>query len=402
MKNKENLKKYYWKCLFLFFVLSIFFLLLNQYEYQIYTKNFNNHINSMIHLIQSKYPTITEEEIIKNLNQEETSSFFQKYGIDLNTDSILLENEKSYHTFLFINLFFFTMAIFLFFVFFIKYNRKRDKEIKSITKCIEEINHKNYELQIDTMSEDELSILKNEIYKTTIMLKEAAENALLDKRNLKQSLEDISHQLKTPLTSILIILDNLIEEPDMEEKIRNDFLRDIKRNVLNIHFFVQSLLKLSKFDANTISFQRKEQSVYKIIKEAIQNVETLCDLKNISIQVKGKKTCLLNCDFHWQVEAITNILKNCIEHSKEQSEVLMELEENNVYVRITIQDFGEGIKPKDLPYIFERFYKGESKNKESVGIGLALSKSIIEKENGHIRVVSNETGTTFIIQYAKI
>ena len=94
-------------------------------------------------------------------------------------------------------------------VFFIKYNRKRDKEIKSITKCIEEINHKNYELQIDTMSEDELSILKNEIYKTTIMLKEAAENALLDKRNLKQSLEDISHQLKTPLTSILIILDNL-------------------------------------------------------------------------------------------------------------------------------------------------------------------------------------------------
>ena len=127
-----------------------------------------------------------------------------------------------------------------------RYNHKREKDIKDIAKCIEEINKKNYELEIDSISEDELSILKNEIYKTTIMLKEAADNSTKDKINLKKSLEDISHQLKTPLTSILVMLDNIIEDPDMDSSIRNDFIVDIKRNVNNINFLVQTLLKLSK------------------------------------------------------------------------------------------------------------------------------------------------------------
>ena len=167
-----------------------------------------------------------ESNIIKIINNDmlKTNDFFNKYGIDVNNKSILIKNDRDYHKFLAINLSFLTITVVILLIIYIRYNYKKEKDIKDIIKCIEQINKKNYEIQIDSISEDELSILKNEIYKTTIMLKEAAENSSKDKLNLKKSLEDISHQLKTPLTSILVMLDNIIEDSNMEEKIRNDFI----------------------------------------------------------------------------------------------------------------------------------------------------------------------------------
>ena len=191
------------------------------------------------------------------------------------------------------------------------------------------------------MSEDELSILKNEIYKTTIMLKESAENSNKDKMNLKKSLEDISHQLKTPLTSILVMLDNIIEDPDMDINVRNDFVRDIKRNVVNINFLVQALLKLSKFDANTVHFIKKEYNLRSIVDESIKNVSTLCDLRNINIELNIKNDSKFMCDSKWQIEAITNILKNAVDHSKNNSTVTINLSNNNVYSMIEIIDKGD-------------------------------------------------------------
>lgn len=180
---------------------------------------------------------------------------------------------------------FLIITLLLVYVYYILDTIIKEKDIKDIIKYIEQINRRNYELEIDTISEDELSILKNEIYKTAVMLKEAALNSNKDKLNLKKSLEDISHQLKTPLTSILVLLDNLIDEPDMDSSIRNDFIIDIKRNVININFLVQALLKLSKFDANTVHFIKKENDLEMIVKEAIKNVSTLCDLRNINIKL---------------------------------------------------------------------------------------------------------------------
>ena len=404
MKNKIRLKQYIISTFIVSICLFVLFLALNIYEYKTYTNNFNNKIGAIISVIKDKYPEITDKEIAEIINSDEfeTNDFFTKYGIDINNKSILIKNDKDFHIFLVINMSFLTITIIILLILYIRYNHKKENDIKDIIKCIEQINKKNYELQIDSISEDELSILKNEIYKTTIMLKESAENSNKDKLNLKKSLEDISHQLKTPLTSILVMLDNIIEDPDMDINIRNDFVRDIKRNVVNINFLVQALLKLSKFDANTVHFIKQENDLKAIIKESIKNVSPLCDLRNINIEFNAKEKSKIICDAKWQIEAITNIIKNAIDHSKNNSTVTIDLSNNNVYSMIEIIDKGEGISKKDISHIFERFYKGENATSDSIGIGLALAKTIIEEDNGSISVESNKIGTKFIIKYFKI
>ena len=404
MKNKIKLKQYFITTFIVSICSSLLFLALNIYEYNTYAKNFNNKIGAIINVIKDKYPEITDKEIIAILNSDEFESddFFIKYGIDVDNESILLNNNQSYHIFLALNMSFLLVTIITLLILYVRYNHKKEKNIKDIIKCIEQINKKNYNLQIETISEDELSILKNEIYKTTIMLKESAENSNKDKINLKKSLEDISHQLKTPLTSILVMLDNIIEDPDMDESIRNDFIRDIKRNVININFLVQALLKLSKFDANTVHFIKQENDLQNIVKESIKNVSILCDLRNINIEMNIKENSKIICDSKWQIEAITNILKNAIDHSKDGSKVTINMENNNVYSMIEIIDRGNGISKKDISHIFERFYKGENATSDSIGIGLALAKNIVEEDNGNISVKSTKTGTTFTIKYFRL
>lgn len=404
MKNKVRLKEYLVTTIIVSVILILLFFCLNIYEHHVYTNNFNNKIGAIINKLEESYPNLTENQIIDILNSEDFDSreIFTKYGIDVDNKSIILSNESDYKKFLFINIMFFILSIILLLIIYIKYNHKKENDIKEIIRCIEQINNKNYDLEINTMTEDELSILKSEIYKTTIMLKEAALNADKDKINLKNSLEDISHQLKTPLTSILIMLDNLIEETDMEPDVREYFIRDIKRNAVNIKFLVETILKLSKFDANTIKFIKKEYYLKDVIEDSIKNVSTLCDLRSINIVFNCKDKAKIVCDFKWQVEAVTNILKNCIDHSKDNQEVIVNLDDNSVYAYIEIQDHGDGISKKDIPHIFERFYKGENATSDSVGIGLALAKTIIEEDNGNISVESDKTGTKFTIKYFKI
>lgn len=402
MKNKLKLKKYLLFTIIVVTILWLLFLGIYLYEYRIYTSNFNQKINSIISKVRGKYPNVTDDEIIEifNYSDEVDDSFFKSYGIDIYKEAILLENDKFYHQSVIFNSLFFIGSIVVIVCLFLKYNYHKDMELKDITRYIEEINRGNYYLDIDGMSEDELSILKNEIYKTTVMLKEAANNSLKDKRELKKSLEDISHQLKTPLTSILVMLDNIIDNPDMDNDIREEFIRDIKRDVSNIIFLVQSLLKLSKFDANTIHFIQEKTQLEKIISTSIKNVSNLADLKDVTIKKKISAKGRITCDFMWQVEAFTNIIKNAVEHSKEHGEVLIEISENRLYAEVKISNFGFGIASDDLPHIFERFYKGKNASSDSVGIGLALAKTIIEHDNGEITVLStpNEM-TTFRVRY---
>lgn len=402
MKNKVKLKKLL-LCIsiLLVFLLSLF-LTINIYEYHIYNNNFNKKLSSIVSKIEEKYPNITEEELIDVISSENDSeTFFKKFSIDIQKDSLLKNNQNSFYVFTTINVLFYVITILIMIFIFLNFNKKKDKEINKITKCIEQINRRNYKLELDDMSEDELSILKNEIYKTTIMLKEAAENSNKEKLELKDSLSDISHQLKTPLTSILIILDNLIDDPEMDKNTREDFIKDIKREINSINFLVQSILKLSKFDTNTINFIDEEIELKKLINQAIKNISMLSDLRNVNINLNIKSNPVIKCDFKWQVEAISNILKNCVEHSNDNSDVIVTIEDNKIYSKITIKDCGGGIDEEDLPHIFERFYKGKNATPDSIGIGLSLAKTIIEKDNGTINVESNDKGSLFEIKYFK-
>lgn len=402
MKNRVEYKKVLLGSLILSLVIIILFVFVSVSEYKSYTKNFNNKIIEIVSLVKDEYKDIKEDELMDIvLSNKVNHDILNKYSINLTDKSLLKSNDVLFHKHLFINIIIALLPFVITILLFVKYEKKKSKNIQDIINCIEKINHKNYELNIDEMSEDELSILKNEIYKTTIMLKESAENSLKDKLELKGSLSDISHQLKTPLTSILIILDNLLDNPDMDESLREDFIRDIKREIININFLVQSLLKLSKLDTNTVSFIEKEVKVSNIFKESIKNVSLLSELKNVEIKLNVKEDSIIKCDEKWQIEAISNIIKNCVEHSYDNNKVIVSIMNNKVYTEIKIQDFGEGIDKKDINHIFDRFYKGKNSSHDSIGIGLALSKSIIEKSNGNIFVESSEKGTIFTIKYFK-
>lgn len=400
MKNKEKLKKF----LVILSLYTIFIIFLtysiNKYEYQVYKDNFDTKITSIILKVKEDYPNITDEELYNILkSSKKDGKVLEQYSLTIDNKSLLIENDNKYQQFLVTNIMIvFISTIFLIFLF-LRFNAKKDGEINKITKCLEEINKRNYKIDIEEMSEDELSILKNELYKVTIKLKEDAENSKQAKKDLKDTLADISHQLKTPITSILIILDNIIDNPDMDKNTKEDFIRDIKRELLNINFLALNLLKLSKLDSNTVHFIKKEVSLDEIVTASIKNIAPLCDLKNINIEKNLSEDIKINCDLNWQVEAITNILKNCVEHSRENSKIEITASANKVYASMEIRDYGTGISPEDLPHIFERFYKGNGASFESVGIGLALAKKIIESNDGIISVTSSNQGTKFTIKY---
>lgn len=396
MKNKKKYSK------LIMFTLITFgmIILLNVMLYYQVNKNYNNKIVNIISTIKEKYPEIKDDEIFDIIKNNVKTNNFNRYSFDLDGIVLIKENKTIFVSYFIILLFIYLIICLVYLTIIINNDKKKDKEINEVIKIIEEINNKNYSFKMKDINEEDLSLLKNEIYKTTIMLNEISEISKKDKKELEESLEDISHQLKTPLTSILIMIDTLLDDEDMDQNTREDFLRNMKREVMNINFLVKSILKLSRLDTNTVKFISKKESVKEIINEAILNVSLLSDLKNVKIETNLSDS-FITCDYKWQIEALTNILKNSIEHSYENNKVLIESSENNAYIKITIKDFGSGIAKEDINHIFERFYKGKDSDYDSIGIGLALSKSIIEKQNGKISVESSDDGTTFTIKYFK-
>ncbi|MBP3444657.1 MAG: HAMP domain-containing histidine kinase [Bacilli bacterium] len=396
MKNKKKYSKLIMFTLITFGII----ILLNVMLYYHVNKNYNNKIVNIISTIKEKYPEIKDDEIFDVIKNKVKINTFNRYSFDLDGIVLIKENKTIFVSYFIILLFIYLIICLVYLTIIINNDKRKEKEINEVIKIIEEINNKNYSFKMKDINEEDLSLLKNEIYKTTIMLNEISEISKKDKKELEESLEDISHQLKTPLTSILIMIDTLLDDEDMDQNTREDFLRNMKREVMNINFLVKSILKLSRLDTNTVKFISKKESVKEIINEAILNVSLLSDLKNVKIETNLSDSFII-CDYKWQIEALTNILKNSIEHSYENNKVLIESSENNAYVKIIIKDFGTGIAKEDINHIFERFYKGKDSDYDSIGIGLALSKSIIEKQNGKISVASSDDGTTFTIKYFK-
>lgn len=384
-------------------VVVIIFFIISFVEYKSYVRITNNFTNNIISTLVNNYPDVTEEEIIEIINSSdnEASDILASFGIDINSMGVLKSINDNFYRNLIINsivLLVISIVIFLLIFF---YDKKEKRELDKIIDYLKELNRGNYDLKIDLNSEGILSILKNEIYTTTVMLREMASREYLDKITLKENLANISHQLKTPLTSIAILVDNLCDE-EVDKKTELEFLNDIKRQVDNINYLVIVLLKLSRFDANVITFKKDDINVKKLILECMKNLDVIREVKNINIHVSGANDVEFIGDYKWESEAISNIIKNAIEHTLNDKNMYISFKDKSIYTEIIIEDEGLGMSEKEKNRIFERFYKGSSTNSNNFGIGLSLAKEIITKDNGKIIVKSEvNKGTKFIIRYYK-
>ena len=365
----------------------------------------NEKISEIIEYIIKENPAIDTKKIIQILNSNEykvEEEELKKYGINIEEVNSIIVVQKQMKTNIILNIILIVSFNALYMAIIFIYLKQRDKKINQITQYINEIKNRKYDLDINENSEDELSNLKNELYKITIMLKEESEISRQDKENIKMSVEDISHQLKTPLTSIMIMLDNLKDNPNMDEDTKQRFIFEISKQVDWINWLVISILKLSRLEANVVKFSDNKINVKKFIDEIIDNLEIPIEIKNQKISIEGDEDASFIGDYKWQQEAITNIIKNAIEHNKENGKITIKYEENVLFTKITIIDEGQGIAKEDLKHIFERFYKAQNSSDNSVGIGLSLAKNIIEKNNGMINCKSEiGNGTEFIVKYMK-
>lgn len=370
------------------------------YQENIYKEKYNMFVNNIISVIKEKYPDISNKNIIDILNNKTNLNYLNEYGIDVDDEFALISMHKENKKILIINNVILGSFILVLSIILIINKNYENNKLEEIIHLIEEINKKNYNLNIKGTDETMISKLKNEMYKTVVMLKNDADNSLKDKLIIKTYLEDISHQLKTPLTVINISLDNLIDNPNMDEKNRNEFISKISKEVTNINNLIQNLLKLSKFDVNVINFINKSVSIKEFINKSTDKISLIADLKNINIKVNILNDFNLNIDLNWQIEALSNIVKNAIEHSNENDIVYINCNDNKIYSKIEIINNGI-INDKDLNKIFDRFYTNKKGYCESVGIGLSLAKNIIEKNNGKIDVYSKDGKTIFTIKYYK-
>ncbi|MFN7251855.1 MAG: sensor histidine kinase [Anaerobacillus sp.] len=281
------------------------------------------------------------------------------------------------------------------------YTNWRYRDIDRLSSYLRQISSGDFTLDVRDNREGELSILKNEIYKVTLKLSEHSDLLQKDKIKLTNAISDISHQLKTPITS-MVVMSDLLNDARLTEDKRSEFNRNIRVQLERIEWLVASLLKLSKIDAGTIQFKKDKVLVKDLIQKAVHPLLIPIDIKEQTLELEGNETVSFVGDLNWTSEALINIIKNCLEHTPNKGTIRIHFSENSLFTEVVIKDNGKGIAKEDLPYIFKRFYKGKNANEESVGIGLAMAHSIITSQNGTIQVDSmSGQGTTFQLKFYK-
>lgn len=277
----------------------------------------------------------------------------------------------------------------------------RYRKIADLSMEIDRILYDCSHFDLERFNEGELGILYSEIYKMTVRLREQADHLQQDKKYLADSIADISHQIRTPLTSINIITE-LLSEPELSDSDRIHYTKELTGLLERIDWLINTLLKISRLDAGYVSFDKKEEKISEIIHKAWEPVSVMMDIRNQHFTVDGDKDALLLCDMAWMNEALGNIFKNCMEHTPDGGAVTVHVEQNAVYTSIIISDTGNGIDPDDIPNIFKRFYKGRNSSSQSFGIGLALARMIVTGQGGTIRAYNNKDGgAAFEIKFYK-
>lgn len=280
------------------------------------------------------------------------------------------------------------------------FTAKRYEKLRTLSGDLDRLLHGARDLDLTSYQEGELAILNNELQKLLTRLSDQADSLQREKEYLSDSLADISHQLRTPLTALHLIFARLQSEENETERRR--LVREGIQLLGRIDWLVNSLLKLAKIDAGTATFVSERVEAAQVVRQALEPLAIPMELRGQEIQVSIPENVGFAGDLAWTVEAFSNILKNCMEHMDEGGTLSVSAQENSLYTELVIEDDGAGINPEDLPHLFERFYKGKHASKESVGIGLALSRRIITHQNGTIQAENRKGGgARFTIRFYK-
>ena len=275
----------------------------------------------------------------------------------------------------------------------------RYRKLQKLSSDLDKLLISGTPLPIREYSEGELSILANQIQKMTLRLTESAEAIKADKVYLADSLADISHQLRTPLTAMNLTT-TMLRTPELSTEKRMELTGELRSLLTRTEWLVETLLKLSKLDAGTVKLAQDPVRVKNLIARAAKPIAIPMDLRN--------QTLIINCaeetftgDLVWTAEAIGNILKNCMEHTPEGGTITITAQDTALYTQIEVQDTGAGFDAKDIPHLFERFYKGSNASETSYGIGLSLARTVITAQNGTVQAANGSTGAKFVIKFYK-
>lgn len=327
-------------------------------------------------------------DIVATLKKENftSSNILTQYGLE-NLESLdYLPSMKKIKQKYFLGGGFITLISAFFFSFlYLKVVRKKQKQYQLLDEYFYNLLYNDQHIHFNKVVDDDFTTVQNDIIKVTRRLQNALANEEKTKNELSKTLADISHQLKTPLTSLAIINDALKYDNILEEQ-KNVFLKEQERTINHMQILITTLLKVSQIESGMIPLKKEPYDLRKVIDNSLLNLDYLIAAKELKIEKDIPKS-IITMDKYWLGEALTNIIKNACEHSFNGGKISITVKKNPIYVSLEIKDYGEGIKKCDLPHLFERFYRCQN-NKDSVGIGLNLTKSILDKMNATVKVKS--------------
>lgn len=362
---------------------------------------------AVLEQVLEAYPQVSEEALIRLLDADKPvdqgQALLARYGVFTDWGSRTFDaQERELLRLQIVGNFFYIIFLSVGIVFVFGYLRRRQKRIDKVQIYMEQLERGIYCLELEDNTDDELSGLRNEIYRLTVLLKEQAALAQNRRVALADSVANISHQLKTPLTSATVLADNLAGDENMDPATRHHFLSEILRQLTGMSWLITAMLKVSRLEAGVVELNRQKVAVRDLVEHCVQKLETLAEWKDISLVLQLQADAVLTVDESWTIEALGNIIKNAIEHSPAGGRVEIRAEENEVYTEICICDSGVGISEKERQMLFRRFYRGTAAMEDSVGIGLALAKEVVERQNGHVSVESEEgRHTVFHLKFLK-
>lgn len=279
----------------------------------------------------------------------------------------------------------FLAGAFLFVMTFLYRNKTETARIQALAEYLEQVNM-GKAVVLSSSGEDRFSRLEDEIYKTVTFLYQTKDTAVQAKNNFAENLSNIAHQIKTPITAISLSVQT------MKQKCDEKYLEQIQRQLLRLTHLEETLLVLSRLDAGTLALQKEEIDVYTVLVLAADNLQELLIKYGVSVDIPELGEMAIYADLDWTMEEVINLMKNCMEHSAGGT-IHCSYGQNPLYTEILICDEGQGFAREDIPHLFERFYRGQNASEGGIGIGLALAKEIIERQNGTIRAKNMPEGS---------